>query len=80
MAGVEIVADRKTKEPSLQLGDRIGVRMTELGLWAQHGTTQSFSRVCRIALPITITVEELKKGSDIMEKAFASTKGTLPLY
>ncbi|KAF2496179.1 dialkylglycine decarboxylase [Lophium mytilinum] len=80
MAGVEIVVDRATKEPGLELGDRIGRQMTELGLWAQLGTMQSFSGVFRIAPPITITEEELEEGLEIMEKAFALTEGTLPLY
>ena len=80
MAGVEIVLDRETKEPGLALGDRIGVRMTELGLWAQLGTQQSFSGVFRIAPPITIEEEELREGLEIMERAFATTEGTLPLY
>ncbi|KAF2813279.1 PLP-dependent transferase [Mytilinidion resinicola] len=80
MAGVEIVVDSATKEPGLELGDRIGKQMTELGLWAQLGTMQSFSGVFRIAPPITITEEELEEGLKILEKAFASTEGTLPLY
>jgi 4-aminobutyrate aminotransferase-like enzyme len=80
MAGVEIVADRTTKEPAIGLGDQIGMRMTELGLWAQLGTMQSFGGVFRIAPPITITDKELQEGLEIMEKAFASTKGTMPLY
>ncbi|KAF2195043.1 PLP-dependent transferase [Zopfia rhizophila CBS 207.26] len=80
MAGLEIIADRSTKVPGLELGDRIGKRMTELGLWAQLGTMQSFSGVFRIAPPITITVEELQEGLEIIEMAFASTEGTMPLY
>lgn len=80
MAGIEIVASRETKEPALDLGDRIGKRMTELGLWAQLGTMQSFSGVFRIAPPITISENELREGLEIVEKAFESTEGTLPLY
>jgi 4-aminobutyrate aminotransferase-like enzyme len=80
MAGVEIVSDPTTKQPGMDLGDRIGKKMTDLGLWAQLGTMQSFSGVFRIAPPITITAEELAEGLEIMEQAFASTEGTLPLY
>jgi 4-aminobutyrate aminotransferase-like enzyme len=80
MAGVEIVADRTTKEPALGLGDQIGKKMTELGLWAQLGTMQSFAGVFRIAPPITITDEELQEGLEIMEVAFATTEGTMPMY
>ena len=80
MAGLEIVADRESKAPALGLGDRIAKRMTELGLWAQLGTMQSFSGVFRISPPITISESELKEGLEIMERAFAETAGTLPLY
>ncbi|KAF2477766.1 uncharacterized protein BDR25DRAFT_275140 [Lindgomyces ingoldianus] len=80
MAGVEIVTDRITKEPGLELGDRIGKRMAELGLWAQLGTMQSFSGVFRIAPPITISLKELEEGLAIMEKAFSTVAGTMPLY
>jgi 4-aminobutyrate aminotransferase-like enzyme len=80
MAGVEIVKDRESKEPAIELGDKIAARMVQLGLWAQLGTMQSFGGVFRIAPPITITEKELEEGLAIMKKAFASTEGTVPLY
>jgi 4-aminobutyrate aminotransferase-like enzyme len=80
MAGLEIVADRETKEPALELGARIADRMMEYGLWAQLATMKSFGGVFRIAPPITITETELKEGMEIMERAFAETEGTMPLY
>ncbi|KAK6356454.1 hypothetical protein TWF718_000813 [Orbilia javanica] len=80
MAGVEIVTDRVTKTPGLELGNRIGERLADLGVWAQLGTLQSFAGVFRIAPPITITKEELEEGLEIMEQAFATTEGSMPLY
>lgn len=80
MAGVEIVTDRVTKTPGFDLGNRIGEKMADLGVWAQLGTHQSFAGVFRIAPPITITEEELEEGLEIMEEAFASTEGSMPLY
>ena len=80
MAGVEIVADRSTKEGAPQLGDAIGKKMTELGVWAQLSTMPSFGGVFRIAPPLTTTDEELDRGLAIMEQAFATTPGTMPLY
>ena len=77
MAGVEIVADKETKEAAPELGYAIGRRMTELGLWAQLSTMSSFGGVFRIAPPITVLEEELMQGLAIMEEAFASTPGTL---
>ncbi|KAK6495354.1 hypothetical protein TWF481_003378 [Arthrobotrys musiformis] len=80
MAGIEIVTDRVTKTPGFELGNKLGERMADLGLWAQLGTHQSFAGVFRIAPPITITDGELEEGLRIMEEAFASTEGSLPLY
>jgi 4-aminobutyrate aminotransferase-like enzyme len=80
MAGVEIVTDRATKAPGIELGDRLSDRMAELGLWAALGKIQSFSGVFRLAPPIVITEQELQEGLEIMERAFASTDGTMPLY
>jgi 4-aminobutyrate aminotransferase-like enzyme len=80
MAGVEIVSDRSTKAGSPQLGNAIAKRMTQLGLWAQITTLASFGGVFRMAPPLTTTEEELETGLAMMEEAFASTPGTMPLY
>ncbi|KXT15672.1 hypothetical protein AC579_6117 [Pseudocercospora musae] len=80
MAGVEIVADRETKVGNTELGAAIASRMTELGLWAQLSTMPSFGGVFRLAPPLTTTDDELEKGLMIIEEAFASTPGTMPLY
>ncbi|KAK6335530.1 hypothetical protein TWF696_002303 [Orbilia brochopaga] len=81
MAGVEIVIDRATnKEPAILLGNAIGEKMAALGVWAQLSTHASFAGVFRIAPPITVAEEELLAGLEVMEEAFRSTEGTLPLY
>lgn len=80
MAGVEIVADRETKEFAPELGDMIAKRMTELGLWAQLAIQASFSGVFRMAPPLTSTEEEIEFGLAMMEQALAETPGTMPLY
>ena len=54
--------------------------MYQLGLWANLSSHSSFSGVFRIAPPIVITEEELNAGLAIMEEAFASTEGSMPLY
>jgi 4-aminobutyrate aminotransferase-like enzyme len=80
MAGLEVVANRETKEGDIDLGAAIGKKMTENGLWAQLATMASFGGVFRLAPPLTTTDEELLAGLDIIEEAFASTPGTKPLY
>jgi 4-aminobutyrate aminotransferase-like enzyme len=80
MAGVEIVADRVSKEPAPELGARLSDKMIELGLSANLATMASFGGVFRIAPPLTITDEQLDLGLAIMEEAFRVTEGSLPLY
>jgi 4-aminobutyrate aminotransferase-like enzyme len=80
MAGVEIVADRVTKAPAIDLARDIAAKMYQLGLWANLSSHSSFGGVFRIAPPIVITKEQLDHGLSIMEHAFRSTEGTMPLY
>lgn len=80
MAGIEIVADQVTKNPTPELEQKLMDRMTELGLSANISTMASFGGVFRIAPPITISDENLNLGLSIMEEAFRSTEGTMPLY
>ena len=79
MAGIEIVADQNTKEPSPDLGNRLAAKMMELGLSANLATMASFGGVFRIAPPINISTEHLELGLRIMEEAFQSTEGSIPL-
>ncbi|CAG7977244.1 unnamed protein product [Penicillium olsonii] len=80
MAGIEIVEDRESKIPALALGQAIGDRAYELGLWANLSSHPSFGGAFRIAPPITITEQELLCGLEILEEAFATTTGTLPVH
>lgn len=79
MCGIEIVADRESKSPDIMLARRISDRMYELGLWANLSSHSSFGGVFRIAPPIVITEQEVAEGLRIMEEAFRSTEGTMPL-
>ncbi|KAI5925212.1 pyridoxal phosphate-dependent transferase [Camillea tinctor] len=79
MAGVEIVADRTTKQPALELARAIGDRAYELGVWANLSSHPSFGGTFRIAPPVTITEEQLREGLRILGEAFKSTPGTMPL-
>ncbi|KAM3500364.1 hypothetical protein MY10362_006462 [Beauveria mimosiformis] len=80
MAGVEIVADRESKTPGHDLARRIGDCAFEHGLWANLSSHPSFGGVLRIAPPITVTAEQIEQGLEILERAFAETEGSQPLY
>ena len=79
MAGVEIVSDRVTKAAAIELGKRLSARMMELGLSASISARTAFSGCIRIAPPLVMTDEELEKGLSIMEEAFKTTEGSMPL-
>ena len=80
MAGVEIVADRKTKKSDNDLARRIAKKIYALGLWANLSSHNSFSGCFRLAPPLVTGEEQMLEGLGIMEKAFAETEGTKPLY
>lgn len=80
LAGVEIVQDRETKVPALDLAKKIGDRAYELGVWANLSSHPSFGGVFRIAPPITVTKEQLEEGLGMFEQALRETEGTMPLY
>ncbi|KAF2753494.1 2,2-dialkylglycine decarboxylase [Pseudovirgaria hyperparasitica] len=80
MAGVEIVGDRKTKKPDLELAKSIADKAYELGLWANLSSHASFGGVFRIAPPIVISKSQLDEGLTILEEAFRSTPGSMRLY
>jgi 4-aminobutyrate aminotransferase len=65
MIGVDLVKDRKTKEPAIKEALKVDWRTWEKGLVLIH-----FGKsVLRIAPPLTITQEELDKGLNIIEEA-----------
>lgn len=80
MAGVEIVADRETKQPALELAKRIGDKAYKLGVWANLSSHPSFGGTFRIAPPITVTAVQVEEGLAMLEEALATTEGSMPLY
>ena len=79
MAGVEIVSDRTTKAPAIELGKKLSARMMELGLSATISARTAFSGCIRIAPPLVITDEELQEGLRMFEEALRTTEGSMPL-
>ena len=69
MWGVEIVRDRKTREPDHELGARITARCLELGLSMNISGYRAAASVWRIAPPLTIAEAELDEGLAILDQA-----------
>jgi 4-aminobutyrate aminotransferase-like enzyme len=75
MIGVELVADRKTKEP---LDKKITQALFQEAL--KRGlVTMSYSHVIRINPPLVITEDEALRGVDILDRSFAAIARTFNL-
>lgn len=69
MMGLELVRDRKTKEPAAEEARKVVSYAHEHGLVIL--TCGRFSNVIRTLMPLVITDEQLEEGLDILEKAVA---------
>jgi 2,2-dialkylglycine decarboxylase (pyruvate) len=71
--GIELVKDRRSKDPAPDLAQRVMARCLELGMSTSviRGTWGVF----RIAPPITITDDEIDLGLSIFEQAMAESLG-----
>jgi 2,2-dialkylglycine decarboxylase (pyruvate) len=69
MQGVELVADRTTKEPSDTLGAAVTRRCFELGLHMNVVQLPGMGGTFRIAPPLTVTREELALGLEILDQS-----------
>ncbi|GIH02203.1 aspartate aminotransferase family protein [Rhizocola hellebori] len=69
MQGVELVADRNTKESDDVLGKKVTQRCLELGLHLNVVQLPAMGGTFRIAPPLTATREELELGLSILDQA-----------
>lgn len=69
MRAVELVKDRKTKEPNKELAGAITKECYQNGLIALSAGT--YGNVLRLLVPITISKTELEEGLAVLEKAIA---------
>jgi 4-aminobutyrate aminotransferase len=75
LIGVDLVKNRKTKEPALKEVRKVDWRAWEKGLVLIHYGKS----VLRIAPPLTISQEEMDKGLNIIEEAIDDVeKGKVP--
>jgi 4-aminobutyrate aminotransferase/(S)-3-amino-2-methylpropionate transaminase len=68
--GLELVKDKKTKEPAPELIRQTIDRCAENGLLV--GSVGIFGNVLRVAPPLVITEAEAHESCDIMEKVLLS--------
>lgn len=69
LLGVEIVKDRVSKEPDIELGHTIADKCLELGLSMNIVRVKKMGGVFRIAPPLTITKEEIDLGIEILDRS-----------
>jgi 4-aminobutyrate aminotransferase-like enzyme len=72
MIGVEIVKDRKLKEPSSDLANNIKTEMFKQGL-LMH-TCGHYSNVLRFMAPLIIEDDLIEKGISIFEKSVSAVE------
>ncbi len=69
LLGVEIIKDRETKEPDIELGHEISENCLNMGLSMNIVRVKGMGGVFRIAPPLTITKDEIDLGIEILDKS-----------
>ena len=69
MQGVELVNDRKTKEPAPQKTAAVMESAKEGGLIVGKGGM--YGNVLRISPPLNVTADDADRAADILDRAFA---------
>ena len=72
LQGIELVTDRETKTPAEDLGRRVTAECLAQGLHMNIVQLPGMGAVFRIAPPLTVTMEELHLGLDILEQALTT--------
>lgn len=73
LLGVDLVADRETREPAPAYSTAVTERCLRLGLNVNIVKFPGFGSVLRIAPPLTITPEEIDLGLEILDRALRET-------
>ncbi len=72
LLGLDIVADRETREPDAELGAAITRRCMELGLGMNIVNLGAMAAVFRIAPPLTVSREEIDQALSILDDAISA--------
>ena len=73
LIGVELVADRESKKPVPEFGDRVCRRCLELGLHINIVGFAGMGGIFRIAPPLTITRKSIDLALSILDQAITET-------
>ncbi|MFH1024652.1 MAG: aspartate aminotransferase family protein [Planctomycetota bacterium] len=73
MIGIELVKDRKTKEPAADEAKKVRALCREGGMLV--GVGGAFANVIRLQPPLVMTAAEARKACDILEKVLGQTGG-----
>ena len=74
MLGVDLVADRETREPDARFGSAVTERCLELGLNVNVIKFAGLGSVLRIAPPLTIAPEEIDLGLEMLDRALSDCR------
>ena len=74
MLGVDLVADRETREPDAVFGSAVTERCLELGLNVNVIKFAGLGSVLRIAPPLTISADEIDLGVEMLDRALADCR------
>ena len=74
LLGLDIVADRETREPDAELGAAITRRCLELGLSINIVNLGAMAAVFRIAPPLTVSREEIDQALSILDDAITACR------
>lgn len=77
MYGIDLVKDRESRAPHLDLGDITTKRCMELGLSMNIKRRPERGAVWRIAPPLTISRDEIDRGCEILDRALRESLDTL---
>lgn len=72
LLGVEIVADRASKEPSPAVGDAVTAHCIARGLSMNIANMPGLASVFRIAPPLTVSEPEIASALEILDDAFTN--------
>jgi len=74
MLGVEVVKDRRTKEPAFELGEAVMQECMKLGLSMNIVKLPFLGGVFRIAPPLNVTDQEIDLGLELLDAAITRVR------